>query len=144
MKIKQTLKRLVIGLVLVLGLVTAAAVVTPAATVDAACDPATQNCCGGVQTSLIECKQDGTGTDIENSGIWGILVLVVNIMTAGVGVLAIMGIIYASILYTTAGGSEDQIKKAKGVIMNVMIGIVVFLLMFSFVNFLVPGGVLRP
>jgi hypothetical protein len=67
-------------------------------------------------------------------------VLVVNILTGGVGVLAIMGIIYASILYTTAGGSKEQIEKAKGVIMNVVIGVVAFLLMFSFVNFLVPGG----
>jgi hypothetical protein len=78
---------------------------------------------------------------IEASGVWGILLLVINIMTVGVGILAVAGIVYGSILYTSAGGSPDQVKKARTVIVNVVIGILAYLLMFSVLNFIIPGGV---
>ena len=95
--------------------------------------------CGGVDTAIIKCDQDGTG-DIKTTGLWGILLLAINILTAGVGVLAIAGIIYGSVLYTSAGGSAEQVKKAIGVITNVVIGVVAYALMYSFLNFLIPGG----
>lgn len=108
--------------------------------VQAACDPSTQTCCGDVQTSIIQCEQTGTGTDIKNSGIWGILLLVINILTAGVGVAAVAGIVYASILYTSSGGEIDKTKKAMTIISDIVIGVVAYALMYAALNFLVPGG----
>jgi len=108
----------------------------------AACDadPATP-CCGGVNTGIIGCTQDGTGSDIKNTGLWGILLLVINILTAGVAVIALAGIVYGSILYTSAGGSQEQVKKAMGIFTNVVIGIIAFAGMWTLLNFLIPGGV---
>lgn len=105
----------------------------------AACDPASESCCGGVKTSIVKCTQDGGG-GTESTGVWGILLLAINILTAGVGVLAIAGIIYGSVLYTSAAGSAEQVKKAIGIITNVVIGIVAYAVMYSFLNFLIPGG----
>lgn len=99
-----------------------------------------QGSCGGVDTSIINCDQDG-GDGVENSGIWGILLLAINILTAGVGIAAVGGIVYGAILYTSAGGSQEQTKKAMGIITNVVIGVLAYALMYAALNFLVPGGV---
>jgi hypothetical protein len=83
-------------------------------------------------------------SDTSNSGVWGVLLIAINILTAGVGVAAIGGIIYGSILYTSAGGSPEQVKKAMGIITNVVIGVVAYALMFSGLNFIIPGGLFAP
>jgi len=111
----------------------------------AACDsdPDTA-CCGGVDTGIIGCTQSGTGDDIENTGLWGILMLTINFLTAGVGVVALAGIVYGSVLYTSAGGSQEQVKKAMGIFTNVVIGVIAFAGMWALLNFLIPGGVFKP
>ncbi len=140
MSIKQTFQAITLGLFMAVGVAGVTAVALPAVTVSAACKDG-EPCCGGVQTSIISCDQTGEGSSVQDSGLWGILLLVVNILTAGVGVLALAGIVYGSILYTSAGGSSEQIKKAKDIFMNVAIGVIAFALMFSVLNFLVPGGI---
>lgn len=98
--------------------------------------------CGGVTTSIISCNETG-GNLTQNTGIWGLLTMVIKILTGGIGVLAVAGIVYGAILYTTAAGSAEQVKKAIEVFRNVVIGIVAYALMFGFLNFIIPGGVLQ-
>ena len=98
-----------------------------------------ESCCGGVVTSIISCSQTG-GKDTKDTGIWGILLLVINILTAGIGIAAVGGVLYGSILYSTAAGSPEQTKKAKVTILNVVVGLVAYALMYSFLNFIIPGG----
>ena len=62
-------------------------------------------------------------------------------MTAGVGVLALAGIVYGAVLYTSAGGSPEQIKKARTIFTNVVIGVLAFAGMYTLLQFIVPGGV---
>jgi hypothetical protein len=128
--------------------------------------PAYAATCGGQKTSILSCSQGGDGkcndgtiissadiaggktkcpdgsspAVVENSGIWGILLVVINILTAGVGILAVGGIIYGSILYTSSGGNPENTKKAITFITNVVIGIVAYGAMFSLLNFIIPGG----
>ena len=90
-------------------------------------------------TAIIKCT-GVTGKNVEGTGLWSILLLAINILTAGVGVAAVGGIVYGAILYTSAGGSEEQVKKAMGVIQNVVIGVVAYALMYGALNFLIPGG----
>jgi hypothetical protein len=116
-------------------------------TVGAACTPQPDKglyCCGGVQTSLVVCDQTG-GKDAgtTQSGVWGILLLTLNILTAGVGIAAVGGITYGAILYTTSSDSAEQTKKAKDVIRNVAIGIVAYASMYLLLNFLIPGGIFQ-
>lgn len=96
--------------------------------------------CENLKTAIIKinCKDDGT---LQNNGIWQLLLLLINILTAGVGVLAVGGIVYGAILYTTAEDKADQVKKATDIITNVIIGLVLFALMWAGLNYLVPGGV---
>lgn len=126
MKIKQK----IVSLAMIIGL--GSFIVAPAALAAE---------CGGVQTSIISCNEKGGGdASVEQTGLWGILKLVINILTAGVGILAVGGIVYGSILYTSAGGSSEQTKKAMGIITNVVIGLVAYALMYAITNFLIPGG----
>ena len=135
MKVKQTVKRIILGALLVFGLTLFALPVVTSA----ACDPDAANCCGDVETSIIGCEQTG-GDGVENSGVWGILLLAINILTAGIGVVAVAGIVYASILYASAGGNAEQTKKAMGIIGNIVIGVIAFAGMWALLNFLIPGG----
>lgn len=96
----------------------------------------------GVQTSIISCSGvDNDDKDITKNAIWKILVIILNIMMAGVGILAVAGIVYGAVLYASAGDNAGQVTKAKGIIFNVVLGLVAFGLMYSLLNFLIPGGV---
>lgn len=132
MKIKQTVRTLVVGAFV---LISGFTVATPTAAFAA-------DTCGGVATAIIHCDETG-GKDAttKNTGVWGLLLLAINILTAGIGLVAIGGIVYGAVLYASAGGSPEQVKKARGIITNVVIGIVAYALMFSLLNFLIPGGV---
>ncbi len=90
-----------------------------------------------------ECDKDGTmpDTEISSTGLWGILILAINILSAAVGVAAVGGIIYGSILYASSGGNPENTKKARKIIFNTVLGLIMFALMFAFLNFLIPGGI---
>lgn len=98
--------------------------------------------CGGAETSVINCDQPG-GTKVEETGLWGLLILVINILSAGVGIAAVGGIAWGSIMYTTSGGSVEQTKKARAIIANTIVGIVLYVAMWAFLNYLIPGGIFK-
>jgi hypothetical protein len=100
--------------------------------------------CGDVDTSIIgeavcgDVASDGTG---RQSAIWAILILALNILTGGVGIAAVGGIVYGAVLYSSAGDKADQTKKAISIITNVVIGIIAYAMMYLVLNFLIPGGI---
>ena len=75
--------------------------------------------------------------------MWGLLLIAINILTAGVGIAAVGGLILAGITYATASNDQNKIVKAKEMIYNVVLGIVMFALMWSFLQYLIPGGVFK-
>lgn len=102
--------------------------------------------CAGVKTSIIGgdiCKDVNDSGEAQSSGIWAILLLVLNIMTAGVGIAAVGGIVYGSIMYASASDRQDQTKKAMDIIKNTVIGLIAYGLMYLILNFLIPGGIFR-
>ena len=89
------------------------------------------------------CDLDGTvrpNTDISSTGLWGVLLLVINILTGAVGIAAVGGVVYGSILYASSGGNAEQTKKGMETIRNTIIGMVLYALMYAFLNFIIPGG----
>lgn len=89
--------------------------------------------CGNQETSIITCAND-------SNGIWSILLIVINILAAGVGVVAVGGIVYGALRYTTAGDDSQQVNEAITTIRNTVIGIIAFAVMFASLQFLIPGG----
>ena len=92
--------------------------------------------CGGAKTSIINC-----GGATGDAAILGIIKMVIQIMTAGIGILAVGTVIYGGILYSASGGSPDNIKKAKELWVNTAIGLLIFAFFVAITNFLIPGGV---
>jgi hypothetical protein len=99
---------------------------------------AEDNC--NYEGSVISAECDTSETGAQRTVIWDILLLTINILTAGIGILAVGGVVYASIRYATAGGNTEQTKQAMKQLGNIAIGIIAYALMYSFLNFLIPGG----
>lgn len=134
MNIKQILAWVTLPALMVVSLSTAALVPVGTAYATEGDD------CGGVETAFIKCDAKNSG-EVEDNGVWALLLIALNILTAGVGIIAVGGIVYGAILYTTAEDKADQVKKATDIITNVVIGLVMFGLMYAGLNFIVPGGV---
>ena len=62
-----------------------------------------------------------------------------NVLSAIVGVLAVLMIIYAGFRYVTSAGSEAGIKAAKGAIIYAIIGLVVVALAQVIVHFVISN-----
>lgn len=76
---------------------------------------------------------DGKGTAIKE-----ILKIVVRVMTIGMGILATTGIMITGIQYLTAAGNEEQARKAKRRLLEIVIGVAVYVVIFALLTFLIP------
>jgi hypothetical protein len=97
--------------------------------------------CGGAQVAILSCNKDA-GTTAKENGVWALLVMALQILTAAVGIVAVGGIAYGAALYASSGDKPDQAKKGMEYIRNVIIGLVAYGLMFILLNFLIPGGII--
>lgn len=88
-----------------------------------------------LETAVIECPEKG------GDAVWSLLIVAINILTGGIGLVAVGGLVYASILYASAGDNSSQVSQAKNMIRDIIIGIVAFALMYSILQYLVPGGI---
>ena len=87
---------------------------------------------------LKECgaeAESGSGGE----GVLCVLGVVVNILTVGIGVLGVLGIVIVGIQYLTAGGNEEQTRKAKRRMLEIVIGLVVYVLAYALLQWLLPG-----
>ena len=78
----------------------------------------------------------------DGGAIYKILSLVIKILTGGVGVLATLGIIIAGVIYLTAAGDASRMAKAKKRISEIVIGLITYGMMFTVLQFLIPGGII--
>ena len=90
----------------------------------------------GTDTSIIKCDPSSDENPIIN-----LLQQAVKVLYGVIGVLAVVVIMIAGVIYGTAGDREDRVKLAKTMITNTVIGILLYVFMTVILNFLVPGGV---
>jgi hypothetical protein len=91
---------------------------------------------GCVSTAILNggCScDDGHGSSVKS-----VLRLVVDILSIGAGIFAVIGISISGVQYLTAGGNEEKTRKAKRRIIEIVIGLALFVLMYSLLYFLVP------
>lgn len=99
-----------------------------------------QSCCGGVVTSILSCDGTKDASEVQDTGLWNLLVVVINIMTAGIGVAAMIGLAYSAVLYTSAGANSEKLSKARNILRDTAIGIVTYAVMYAGLNYIIPGG----
>jgi hypothetical protein len=145
MKIKQTIMTMVFAI----SIVTGAAMCTQSAYAETTPNKAqveqqenadAADGCGGAPTSIIKCTEKA-GTTTKDNGVWALLIMVMNILTAGVGILAVGGIAYGAALYASSADKPEQAKQGMTFIKNVVICLVAYGLMYVVINFLIPGGI---
>ena len=68
------------------------------------------------------------------------IVLMLNYFLGFLGFIATVFIVYAGVLYTTSNGNDDQVGKAKTIITNALIGIVIIALAAVLVNFVIDAA----
>lgn len=133
--IKQIVKNIGVGIFLIpviSGLVAVAS--TPAQAAELQCSTLPSNICNSAKKEAVDGKVQGTG-------VYELLKFVLKLLIAGIGIVAVGSVVYAGILYASAGDNQQQVQNAKNNIKNVAIGIVAFGLMFIALNWLIPGGV---
>ena len=90
--------------------------------------------CSGVDTSILECEGGG------DSGVNHILSSVLEIMTIGIGILAVLGITWAGIQYLTSGSDTARATKARRRLLEIVVGVICYVLIYGFLSWLTPGG----
>lgn len=60
---------------------------------------------------------------------------VLNYFLGLLGLVATAFLIYAGVLMVTAGGNEEQVTKARKIIVYAVVGIIIVILSYSIVNF---------
>lgn len=92
------------------------------------------------------------GTDFAQSGqgqknispILDLAYAVVRFLSIGVGIVIAISIIMSGIQYSMSEGNAEVTQKAKSRIRSAILGLAIYIFVFSIVQFLVPGGVFRP
>ena len=79
---------------------------------------------------LCSCE-DGTANSIIS-----ILDIVVNVLTIGVGILGVVGISIVGIQYLTAGGNEEKTRTAKRRMLEIIIGLALYAVMYALLQWL--------
>jgi hypothetical protein len=71
--------------------------------------------------------------------VW--LKLLINIFMGVIGVAAVLMITVGGIQYITARDNAQAVASAKQRIINVVIGLVAFMFLYAFLQWLIPGGI---
>ena len=89
---------------------------------------------GTVDTTFFGTIQD----DKEGCGVYTVLQFIIDLLTIGIGVAAVLGIVISGILYLTARGNVAQTTKAKRRIYEIVMGLVAYVALYAITSFLLP------
>ncbi len=74
------------------------------------------------------------------STVTALLLYVLDFLAAGVGIAVVIGIVWGGLVYAQSDGDASQAKEGNQIIVNAVIGLLLFIFMYAAVNFFVPGG----
>ena len=101
-------------------------------------------------TTSCTCDGGGTGTMTEGAilsycdcghgeSVKAVINLVINILSVGVGIIGAAGITIVGIQYLTAGGNEEQTRKAKRRLLEIVLGLAFYAVAYALLAWLLPG-----
>ena len=117
------------------------------------CDSGADNGCGNAQPVTTQpvtgssdaCKNTKTAEKlracVHQTPIVHDIEIIINVLSAGIGVMIIGAIIFGGIRYSAAGDNAQATAAARQHIINALIALVAFIFMFAFLQWLVPGGI---
>ncbi len=81
--------------------------------------------------------------DCQGGPILKLVLMAVRILTYGFGLLATIGIIIVGVKYLTVRDNPDQVAHAKKRLFEIVIGIVVYGMMYLIIGLLTPGNIMN-
>lgn len=91
---------------------------------------------GSVDTNFFGAIQD----DGKGCGTFMVLNFIIDTLTFGIALAAIIGVAFSGITYLRSKDNEQQATKAKRRIYEIVIGLVAYSVLYAILNFLLPGG----
>jgi len=76
----------------------------------------------------------------KGDSVKSLLNLVVDILTIGVGIVAVIGIGIFGIQYLTSAGNEEKTRKAKRRLFEIVIGLAIYVVFFALLKWLGVSG----
>lgn len=67
------------------------------------------------------------GTGLPAGSISSIIIAIMNFLLTAIGIIGVIGFAIAGIMYLTAAGNDDMIKKAKTAMLMSIVGVIVAL-----------------
>jgi hypothetical protein len=80
-------------------------------------------------------NQTGTAAGLQNKPLEQMVGSIINVVLGFLGIVLLGLLLYAGFTWMTAGGDEDKVKKAKGMITNAIIGLVIIVAAFAISSF---------
>lgn len=92
--------------------------------------------CGDARTNIISCEGEG------GEALGNVLRVFVVVLSVSIGIAAVGGLAYASVLYAKAEDNSGNVSSARTLILNIVIGLFLYGFLIAIVNWLIPGGVI--
>ena len=93
--------------------------------------------CGGTATAYFTCSG---GDTVGTSAFWQLALILINILTSLITIIAVGGIIWGALRYAASRDDSSAVNEAKTFIRNVLIGLVLYLAMWAIMQYIIPGG----
>mgnify|MGYP001590616622 CR=1 FL=1 len=112
--------------------------------------PAYAACAKDQQEITLPVDQGGTKcipknertTDITQNPIFFYLRNILIFLGGGIGLAVVGGIVAGAYMYITARANASQTQRGQTIIMNSIIGLLLFIFMYAILQFLIPGGII--
>ena len=137
--IKQKLLPIITAILMGLGLVAPAFTASPVYAVDPPAEKKSCTCDNGqkgnyTEGAILKYCECGGGQAVHK-----VVGLVADILSIVIGIAGVIGIVVVGIQYLTAGGNEEQTRKAKRRLFEIIIGIAVYALSYALLKWLLPN-----
>ena len=64
----------------------------------------------------------------------------INMLTVAFAIIVVISLIIGGINYTTSEGDPQKVSRAKNRIFNTIFALIAYIFLYSFLQFLIPGG----
>jgi len=79
------------------------------------------------------------GASVGNQDLATVIGRILSVLLSAIGVVLLVIIIYAGFLWMTAGGNPESVKKAKSMLINAIVGVVILAASFAITQFVVSS-----
>jgi hypothetical protein len=66
---------------------------------------------------------------------------IIRFLNIAVGIVAVIAIVLGGIQYSASRDNPEAVKSARKHILNALLGLVCYFLLYAFLNFIIPGGI---